>query len=240
MLLDEAHISMSLQHGNIVQVLDLGVASGRYFLALELVDGWDLEKILQRAHAAGLVWPSALALYVGAVVCRALAYAHAKTPRRQAAGDRSPRHQPQQRAGQRPGRGEAGRLRHRQGPAQARADRRRRHQGQGRVHVAGAGPGRGHRPALGHLLGRVDAVPDGDGQAAVRGGRTTWNRCCGSRRRTSRRPEGRRRRSGLRWRRSSSARCGCRPRSATRPPTRCWSRSSGCCGRSSIRPGRPS
>ncbi len=79
MLLDEAHISMSLQHGNIVQVLDLGVASGRYFLALELVDGWDLEKILQRAHAAGLVWPSALALYVGAVVCRALAYAHGQT-----------------------------------------------------------------------------------------------------------------------------------------------------------------
>ena len=53
MLLDEAHISMSLQHGNIVQVLDLGVANGRYFLALELIDGWDLEKILQRAHALG-------------------------------------------------------------------------------------------------------------------------------------------------------------------------------------------
>jgi serine/threonine protein kinase len=79
MLLDEAHISMSLQHGNIVQVLDLGVASGRYFLALELVDGWDLEKILQRAHAAGLIWPSALALYVVAEVCRALAYAHGKS-----------------------------------------------------------------------------------------------------------------------------------------------------------------
>jgi serine/threonine protein kinase len=78
MLLDEAHISMSLQHGNIVQVLDLGVAGGRYFLALELVDGWDLEKILQRAHAAGLVWPPALALYVVAEVCRALAYAHGK------------------------------------------------------------------------------------------------------------------------------------------------------------------
>ena len=53
MLLDEAHISMSLQHSNIVQVLDLGVAGGRYFLALELVDGWDLEQILQRAYAAG-------------------------------------------------------------------------------------------------------------------------------------------------------------------------------------------
>ena len=44
MMLDEAHISMSLQHSNIAQVLDLGVAGGRYFLALELVDGWDLER----------------------------------------------------------------------------------------------------------------------------------------------------------------------------------------------------
>ena len=79
MLLDEAHISMSLQHGNVVQVLDLGVAAGRYFLALELVDGWDLEKVLQRAHAAGMVWPAALGLYVVAAVCRGLAYAHGKT-----------------------------------------------------------------------------------------------------------------------------------------------------------------
>ena len=52
MFIDEAHISMSLKHSNIVQVLDLGVAGGRYFLVMELVDGWDLEKILQRAHGA--------------------------------------------------------------------------------------------------------------------------------------------------------------------------------------------
>jgi serine/threonine-protein kinase len=79
MLLDEAHIGMSLQHSNIVQILDLGVAGGRYFLALELVDGWDLEKILQRARAAGMIWPAALGLHVTAAVCRALSYAHAKT-----------------------------------------------------------------------------------------------------------------------------------------------------------------
>jgi serine/threonine protein kinase len=79
MLLDEAHISMTLQHGNVVQVLDLGVAAGRYFLALELVDGWDLERILQRAHAVGMVWPAALGLYVVAEVCRGLAYAHGKS-----------------------------------------------------------------------------------------------------------------------------------------------------------------
>jgi serine/threonine protein kinase len=79
MLLDEAHISMSLQHSNIVQVLDLGVAGARYFLVMELVDGWDLEKILKRSHEAGMVFPPALALYMVTVVCRALAYAHGKT-----------------------------------------------------------------------------------------------------------------------------------------------------------------
>src|SRR5579871_5873453 len=79
MLLDEAHISMTLQHGNIVQVLDLGVAAGRYFLALELVDGWDLEKILQRAQAVQMVFPTALGLYLVSQVCRALAYAHGKS-----------------------------------------------------------------------------------------------------------------------------------------------------------------
>ncbi len=48
MLVDEAHVAMSLNHSNIVQVLDLGESEGRYFLALELVDGWTLDRILKR------------------------------------------------------------------------------------------------------------------------------------------------------------------------------------------------
>jgi serine/threonine protein kinase len=78
MLVDEAHVAMSLNHSNIVQVLDLGEAEGRYFLALELVDGWSLDRILKRAKAAGVPIPPALALYVTAEICRALAYAHNK------------------------------------------------------------------------------------------------------------------------------------------------------------------
>jgi len=52
MLRDEAHVAMSLNHSNIVQVLDLGESEGRYFLALELVDGWTLDRILKRSKAA--------------------------------------------------------------------------------------------------------------------------------------------------------------------------------------------
>jgi len=79
MFIDEAHISMSLSHSNIAQVLDLGVSAGRYFLALELVDGWDLGRVLYRAATAGVRLPRELALHITAEVCRALAYAHSKT-----------------------------------------------------------------------------------------------------------------------------------------------------------------
>ncbi|HET6283600.1 MAG TPA: serine/threonine-protein kinase [Polyangia bacterium] len=79
MFIDEAHISMTLSHSNIVQVLDLGMANGRYFLVLELVDGWDLDKIIKRARASNMVWPTALSLYLAAEVCRALAFAHGKS-----------------------------------------------------------------------------------------------------------------------------------------------------------------
>src|SRR5258708_28831222 len=52
MLVDEAHIAMTLNHSNIVQVLDLGEVDGRYFLALELVDGWTLDAVWRRAKTA--------------------------------------------------------------------------------------------------------------------------------------------------------------------------------------------
>jgi serine/threonine-protein kinase len=78
-MIDEAHVAMSLNHSNIVQVLDLGHAQGRYFLVLELVDGWDLNQIVNRAQAASFFLPPELALYVVGEVCRALGYAHAKS-----------------------------------------------------------------------------------------------------------------------------------------------------------------
>src|SRR6266436_2915982 len=74
MFLDEAHISMALSHSNIVQVLDLGLGGGRYFLVMELIDGWDLGRIINRAALAPMM--PELGLYVIAEVLRGLAYAH--------------------------------------------------------------------------------------------------------------------------------------------------------------------
>jgi serine/threonine-protein kinase len=79
MLIDEAHISMGLHHNNIVQVLDLGRAGGRLFLVLELIDGWDLQRIIERTQAVRYPLPLGLGLYIMADVCRALAYAHGRT-----------------------------------------------------------------------------------------------------------------------------------------------------------------
>lgn len=79
MLIDEAHISMTLGHANIVQVLDLGSAEGRYFLVLELVDGWDLARLLDRAARADRRLPIGLGAHIVVSVCRALAFAHART-----------------------------------------------------------------------------------------------------------------------------------------------------------------
>jgi len=79
MLIDEAHVAMGLNHSNIVQVLDLGHVRGRYFLVMELVDGWDLSRIMSRAEAAHFPVPPEILLYITAEVCRALAYAHART-----------------------------------------------------------------------------------------------------------------------------------------------------------------
>jgi serine/threonine-protein kinase len=70
---------MGLHHSNLVEVLDLGEAQGRYFLVLELVDGWTLQQLLERSTAAKVPVPPAMALYVCAEVCRALSYAHHRT-----------------------------------------------------------------------------------------------------------------------------------------------------------------
>jgi serine/threonine-protein kinase len=78
MLIDEAHVAMSLNHSNIVQVLDLGHSRDRYYLVMELVDGWDLNQILARTSIARFPLPPELGLYVAAEVCRALAYAHSR------------------------------------------------------------------------------------------------------------------------------------------------------------------
>jgi eukaryotic-like serine/threonine-protein kinase len=78
MLVDEAHIASTLNHSNLVQVLDLGKSGEQYFLVLEFVDGWSLEQVRRRAQLAKLKLPLSLALSIVGALCRGLAYVHTR------------------------------------------------------------------------------------------------------------------------------------------------------------------
>src|SRR5215813_6841291 len=80
---DEARIASTLTHANIAQVFEFGEVEGASYIALELVDGLDLGRMMQRLRAAGQPMPLATAAFIVAEAARGLAYAHEK---RDAAG----------------------------------------------------------------------------------------------------------------------------------------------------------
>lgn len=78
MFLDEARLSMHLNHANIVQVFDVGRADQTYFIVMEFVHGYNLRKIFQQANLKNLPVPIELAVYIMMKVCDGLAHAHEK------------------------------------------------------------------------------------------------------------------------------------------------------------------
>jgi serine/threonine protein kinase len=79
MFIEEATLTVGLSHGNIAQVFDFGEVNGEYYLAMELVQGQPLIRVLRRAQARGLgALPAGLALQIVIEVCRGLHYAHTR------------------------------------------------------------------------------------------------------------------------------------------------------------------
>ncbi|MEW6434911.1 MAG: serine/threonine-protein kinase [Myxococcota bacterium] len=79
MFTNEARIAMGLSHGNIAQVFDFGDIDGDYFLAMELVDGQPLSKVLKRARTFGIeTLPPAIAAFVAIEMLKGLHYAHTR------------------------------------------------------------------------------------------------------------------------------------------------------------------
>jgi serine/threonine-protein kinase len=83
MFLDEARLSLHLQHANIVGVFDIGMSSpdqtgggGAYFIVMEYVDGLHLKGILESLRRQGKRISVAQVLYIATEVCKGLAYAH--------------------------------------------------------------------------------------------------------------------------------------------------------------------
>jgi serine/threonine-protein kinase len=73
----EARLSAQLNHPNIVQVLDFGVADGMPYLVMEHLDGWTLSQLRDRmAGARKSRFPVGAAVKIARDVCLALGYAH--------------------------------------------------------------------------------------------------------------------------------------------------------------------
>ena len=76
MFLDEARLSLFLQHANIVQVFDIGHADDTYFIVMEYVDGVDLKAVLEWRRRIGRRLTIGQTIYLIMEVCKGLAYAH--------------------------------------------------------------------------------------------------------------------------------------------------------------------
>ncbi len=78
MFLDEARLSIRLNHANIVQVIDVNRSGETYFIVMEFVDGYNVRRIFQRANELGKRIPIASACYLMMEVCKGLQHAHTK------------------------------------------------------------------------------------------------------------------------------------------------------------------
>jgi serine/threonine protein kinase len=78
MLIDEAKIAVSLSHGNIVPIYELGELDGGYYIAMEFVEGRTILDILRDAHTKKFAIPWPHCVGIAAEVAKGLAYAHAR------------------------------------------------------------------------------------------------------------------------------------------------------------------
>jgi serine/threonine protein kinase len=77
MFLNEARLAASLDHPNVVGVMDFGEAEGDYFLTMEYVHGADLNQLLGAAEQSRRM-PLEVALSIACGICAGLHYAHEK------------------------------------------------------------------------------------------------------------------------------------------------------------------
>src|SRR4030095_9416800 len=64
MLIDEAKITVQLQHVNIAQTFDLGRVAETFYITMEYVDGADLYKLLRKSAELDREIPIAVGCYI--------------------------------------------------------------------------------------------------------------------------------------------------------------------------------
>jgi serine/threonine-protein kinase len=75
-LINEARLGGQLKHPNIVEIYEFNKVDGKYFLAMEFVDGWTIERVVAFAREFGEPIPAEVVLELFAQVCDGLHYAH--------------------------------------------------------------------------------------------------------------------------------------------------------------------
>jgi eukaryotic-like serine/threonine-protein kinase len=76
MLIAEAKLAARLTHANTVQVFDLGREGDRLYIAMEYVEGFDLNQLLRALSQAKVGLSSEFAIFIVREVLRGLDYAH--------------------------------------------------------------------------------------------------------------------------------------------------------------------
>jgi serine/threonine protein kinase len=79
MLVHEAKLAAGLSHANVVQVFDLGRAGDRLFIAMEYVEGFDLNDLLRRCARDKVPLPWEMSVHVVRESLKGLDYAHRRT-----------------------------------------------------------------------------------------------------------------------------------------------------------------
>jgi serine/threonine-protein kinase len=72
----EAKVASMLVHPNVAQIYDFGKVAETYFIAMELVDGPDVRRLLRYARRVGQLIPLPVVLALLSETCEALHYAH--------------------------------------------------------------------------------------------------------------------------------------------------------------------
>ncbi len=154
----EAQAAAKLNHPNIVTVYDTGEQAGRYYIAMEYVEGTTLKEILRRRGAdLALRHPACLD-------------ADQRGARLRAREEGRPsRHQARERHVDPRQEGQADGLRPREGRRRGAQPHDRRG-GDALLHEPRADARQEHRPSHGHLLPRCLALRDGNGDRALQGG----------------------------------------------------------------------